>query len=260
MFSEFSFWEWLDIFGLFIVTVGCAMEFWMLFKKQPYNPTNFRSLNAEHVKWEGVAGFVVVFGLACEFVALPISLMKSHREISEANRQLDAMNPLRQPVMSVSAVVLLSFPEGSTTTNRNIATKYCAVLRASRVFGNGTTNSFRGWVDLHAEQFDAWGGAQVNMDMESGSFEKTHWPLQGTSGDLFANLDAVELTVFFLKNEATNCNGGFVIITINSALTKRFEIPAQPVMHHLVIYGSYTNNVIFDPKTSGFSRVNKTGL
>src|SRR6266853_1577190 len=80
-FSSFSFWDWLDIFGLLTVSIGCAGELWLVFKKFPYNPTHFPALEAPRRKLEITFLIILVFGLSCELVALPISLHQSHVQI-----------------------------------------------------------------------------------------------------------------------------------------------------------------------------------
>lgn len=89
--SLYSFWEWTDIIGLLIVTVGCGGELWLHFKSAPYNPTDFHFLESGRRGWETLFLVLVVLGLALEFVALPISLTQSHREVGALQNETQRM-------------------------------------------------------------------------------------------------------------------------------------------------------------------------
>jgi hypothetical protein len=99
--GSFSFWDWVDIIGLAMVTIGVLAEvaFGMVeigfferllnkikWVKQmlsfPFNPTNFPPLELKKNWAEIIIDALVFLGLALELIALPISLHNSHVDIS----------------------------------------------------------------------------------------------------------------------------------------------------------------------------------
>jgi len=90
--SSFSAWNWLDILGLSMVTIGVLGELVLRFKKFPYNPTNFPPLETCKKFWEVSFEALLLFGLGLELIALPISLYESQIEIAGLKKQTEQLH------------------------------------------------------------------------------------------------------------------------------------------------------------------------
>ncbi len=154
---EFTVWERVDLFGLLLVTIGCAGEFWLLIKPSKRALDSSSNLAAPPLpvpeipaaplitsheksqrKLEIGCVLLVVAGLALELVALPMSLIESHGEIArieverlklsnsvevlrksnlELAKQLAVLDPIKQPVRFAWATAKFRVNNDARSTN-----------------------------------------------------------------------------------------------------------------------------------------------
>ena len=234
-------------------------------------------------RWEHLAQISLVIGLALELVALPhhfkeaaelkdsaasaneraAELENEAAQATERAAKLEArvsgLNPLTRPVVSISAFAHIGFSNqvsnkkmvGNGPLGEEIirAEVFFWSVRKYRAFGMGPPT-----VRLITDKVSGWQGVPTESFMTLSTphtFELAHWPKKETAGELLDMLDSVELHPWFIADEGKICTGGFVVLTINSSLTKRFEIPAQTTKWWgEPIFGTDTNTVNYDPKTS----------
>jgi len=283
--SALRIWEWVENIGWAFVIFGCIGEGLAEFTKFPKE--EHKRHNVGKFSW-----LILVAGLALEFLGSgrvaaikDLEVARLNREAGEANEhaaklekeaaetrvraakleaQIDGLNPLKKPVVSLSAFVKIGF-SNAITSNKMTSPRIggdTEVTRAELFFWSVRTHGrFRTGpptVKLTTDKVMASSGSDVFLTFSTPHvFELLDWPRTETAGELLDKLDSVEIQPFFIAGDTINCQGGFVVLTINSLLTRRFEIPEQQTSMFGPIFGTDTNTAVYDPKNRRLMWPNK---